>query len=92
MPYSYFRHWLNWVIIYSVLTEFDLMPYVSYIFRPASQAHVPPISCSESSKQWSPEDGVWMVWWMKYQVFAPLLALQGLNLFWYFFIWRIAYR
>ncbi len=29
---------------------------------------------------------------MRYQIFAPLLALQGLNLFWYFFIWRIAYR
>ncbi len=33
-----------------------------------------------------------MVWWMKYQVFVPLLALQGLNLFWYFLIWRLAYR
>ena len=64
----------------------------AYIFRTASQAHVSPISCSGSSKQWSPEDGVWMVWWMKYQVFAPILALQGLNLFWYFVIWRIAYR
>ncbi len=29
---------------------------------------------------------------MKYQVFVPLLALQGLNLFWYFLIWRLAYR
>ncbi|RDX52547.1 longevity assurance proteins LAG1/LAC1 [Lentinus brumalis] len=70
--WSYFRHWLNWVILYSVLFEFDLMP--------------------ESSKRWAPEDGVWMVWWMKYQVFVPLLALQGLNLFWYFLIWRLAYR
>ena len=25
---SYFRHWLNWVILYSVWFEFDLMPYV----------------------------------------------------------------
>ncbi len=23
---SYFRHWLNWVILYSVLFEFDLLP------------------------------------------------------------------
>ena len=25
---SYFRHWLNWVMLYSVWFEFDLMPYV----------------------------------------------------------------
>lgn len=24
----YFRHWLNWVMLYSVWFEFDLMPYV----------------------------------------------------------------
>ena len=28
---SYFRHWLNWVILYSVLYEFDLMPCVRAI-------------------------------------------------------------
>ena len=33
-----------------------------------------------------------MVWWMKYQVFAPLALLQALNLFRYFLIWRIAAR
>ncbi|KAI9001041.1 TLC domain-containing protein [Trametes punicea] len=70
--WSYFRHWLNWVILWSVWYEFDLMP--------------------ETSKRWSPSDGVWMVWWMKYQVFAPLVLLQALNLFWYVLIWRIAYR
>ncbi|KAI0719583.1 longevity assurance proteins LAG1/LAC1 [Cerioporus squamosus] len=70
--WSYFRHWLNWVILYSVIYEFDLIP--------------------EEAKQWSPKDGVWLVWWMRYQIFAPLLALQGLNLFWWYFIWRIAYR
>lgn len=26
----YFRHWLNWVMLYSVWFEFDLMPYVPY--------------------------------------------------------------
>ena len=47
---------------------------------------------SETSKRWSPKDGVWLVWWMKYQIFVPLLLLQFLNLFWYGLIWRIAFR
>lgn len=34
-----------------------------------------------------------MVWWMKYQIFVPLLLLQFLNIFWYYyFIIRIAVR
>ncbi|KAI0832388.1 TLC domain-containing protein [Trametes gibbosa] len=70
--WSYFRHWLNWVMLYSVWNEFDLMP--------------------ETSKRWSPQDGVWLTWWMKYQIFAPILLLQFLNLFWYFLILRIAWR
>ncbi|KZT74358.1 longevity assurance proteins LAG1/LAC1 [Daedalea quercina L-15889] len=70
--WSYFRHWLNLVILHSVWTEFDLMP--------------------ETSKRWSPQDGVWLVWWMKYQVFTPILLLQFLNIFWYVLIVRIAYR
>ena len=47
---------------------------------------------SASANVWSPPDGVWMVWWMRYQIFAPLFLLQLLNLFWYFLIWRVAYR
>ncbi|KAG8769032.1 hypothetical protein FRC20_004308 [Serendipita sp. 405] len=27
--------------------------------------------------------------WMQMQIFLPLLFLQGLNLFWYYRIWRI---
>ena len=38
------------------------------------------------------QDGVWMVWWMKYQIFFPILLLLCLNLFWYFLILRIAFR
>ena len=35
---------------------------------------------------------MWLVWWMKYQIFVPILLLQFLNLFWYYLIWRLAYR
>lgn len=70
--WTYFRHYLNIVMLWSVWTQFDLMP--------------------ETSKRWEPKDGVWMVWWMKYQIFVPILLLQFLNLFWYFLIWRIAFR
>ncbi|KAI0081743.1 longevity assurance proteins LAG1/LAC1 [Panus rudis PR-1116 ss-1] len=70
--WTYFRHFQSIRILWSVLTEFDLMP--------------------ETSKRWSPPDGVWMVWWMKYQVFVPLLLLQFLNLFWYYLILRILVR
>lgn len=51
-----------------------------------------PLPYRETSKQWSPEDGVWMVWWMKYQIWTPILLLQFLNLFWYFLILRIGWR
>jgi len=46
----------------------------------------------EASKTLRPADGLWMPWWMKYQIFLPMLTLQALNVFWYFLIWRIAIR
>ncbi|EPQ59908.1 hypothetical protein GLOTRDRAFT_125743 [Gloeophyllum trabeum ATCC 11539] len=70
--WTYFRHYLNLVILWSVYAEFDLMP--------------------ESSKKWDPPQGVWMVWWMKWQIFVPILLLQFLNLFWYYFMLRILWR
>ncbi|ELU42492.1 hypothetical protein AG1IA_03512 [Rhizoctonia solani AG-1 IA] len=38
---------------------------------------------------WDRARGVWLAPWMRYQVFAPLVALQAVNLFWYWNIWRI---
>ncbi|KIJ70047.1 hypothetical protein HYDPIDRAFT_121394 [Hydnomerulius pinastri MD-312] len=70
--WTYFRHYLNIVMLWSIWTEFDLIP--------------------EASRFWAPETGAWMVWWMKYQIFIPVLLLQILNLFWYFLICRIALR
>ncbi|EIM88473.1 longevity assurance proteins LAG1/LAC1 [Stereum hirsutum FP-91666 SS1] len=70
--WAYFRHYLNIIMLWSVYSEFDLMP--------------------ESSKRWAPEDGVWMVWWMKWQIFTPLFLLHCLNLFWFYLILRILYR
>ncbi|KAI5124910.1 hypothetical protein M0805_007338 [Coniferiporia weirii] len=72
LVWTYFRHWLNLVILHSVWTEFDLIPDATRFFHPS--------------------EGVWLVWWMKYQIFVPILLLQFLNLFWYFLIWRVAIR
>ncbi|KAG8953748.1 hypothetical protein FRC04_001953 [Tulasnella sp. 424] len=44
------------------------------------------------AQQWAPETGAWLVPWMKWQIFAPLVLLQAVNLFWYVLIWRILYR
>ncbi|KAI0068641.1 longevity assurance proteins LAG1/LAC1 [Artomyces pyxidatus] len=70
--WTYFRHYLNLVMLWSVYRDFDLIP--------------------ETSKVWAPETGAWLVWWMKWQIFAPILLLQLLNLFWYFLILRILVR
>lgn len=39
-----------------------------------------------------PSRGHWLVWWMQCHVFAPLLLLLLLNLFWYVIMWRVLYR
>jgi very-long-chain ceramide synthase len=75
-------------MLWSVWTEFDLIPYVQV----SSRNPITQVTYSEHAKQWNPAEGVWFPYWMKYQVFAPLLALQIMNLFWYFLIWRILLR
>lgn len=50
------------------------------------------IFASDELKFFQPWKGLWMAWWMKYQMFLPILLLQFLNLFWYFLLVRIAYR
>jgi len=70
--WTYLRHYLNIKILWSVWTQFDLVP--------------------QHAKRFTPKDGVWMVWWMKYQIFIPILLLQLVNLFWYVLIWRILLR
>ena len=47
---------------------------------------------SASARFFHPKDGVWMVDWMRYQIFIPILLLQFLNLFWYYLMCRILYR
>ncbi|KAG9005767.1 hypothetical protein FRB94_001333 [Tulasnella sp. JGI-2019a] len=44
------------------------------------------------ARRWSPEEGVWMAGWMRWQIFTPMFLLQLVNLFWYFLILRIGYR
>jgi very-long-chain ceramide synthase len=46
----------------------------------------------DSSKVWIWENGTYLNWWMKYQVFIPLLLLQFMNFFWYYLILRILVR
>ncbi|KII90806.1 hypothetical protein PLICRDRAFT_90560 [Plicaturopsis crispa FD-325 SS-3] len=70
--WTYFRHWLNLKILWSVWTEYHLMP--------------------AASMQWSPPDGVWLVWWMRHQMFFWIGCLQVLNLIWYKDIMRILVR
>jgi len=44
------------------------------------------------AKRFVPSEGVWIAWWLKYQMFLPILLLQMVNLFWYFLIWRVILR
>ena len=49
-------------------------------------------SFSESSKRWSWSEGVYLVGWMRYQIFLPLFLLQLINLFWYYLMIKILVR
>jgi acyl-CoA-dependent ceramide synthase len=44
------------------------------------------------ARVFEPLQGRALAWWMKYQVFLPILALQLLNIFWYLLMWRIVFR
>jgi len=46
----------------------------------------------EYSKRFEPKEGVWMVWWIQYQIIVPIILLQLVNLFWYYLILRILRR
>jgi len=71
--WTYFRHYQNLRILWSVWVEYDqYVPMEARHFRP-----------------W---EGIALSGWMRYQVFAPLLALQAINLFWYALMWRIVLR
>lgn len=44
------------------------------------------------ARTWEPSKGVWLIYWMKYQTFAPLFILLLLNIFWYVLMWRVMFR
>lgn len=70
--WTYFRHYQNFRILYSVWNEYDVYtdnPQVA--LWPFGKQHLE---------------------YVKYFVFAPIAALQCLNLFWYGLMWRIVYR
>ncbi|KAF9485267.1 longevity assurance proteins LAG1/LAC1 [Pholiota conissans] len=70
--WTYFRHYLNILILWSVWFEEPTLP--------------------QSVKHWSWEEGVYLPNWMKYQIFIPLFLLQCLNLFWYYYMFKILVR
>ncbi|WFD34694.1 sphingosine N-acyltransferase [Malassezia cuniculi] len=43
----------------------------------------------EYARTFFPSRGHWLVWWMQCHVFAPLLLLLLLNIFWYVIMWRV---
>jgi hypothetical protein len=88
--HRYLRHYLNLVILWSVWYQFDLMPCVH-----PSLGFTWLLTCRiyrHDSKVWDPENGKFMPPAMKYQIFIPIAALQLINIFWYFLIWRILLR
>jgi len=46
----------------------------------------------EHNRVWRPADGLWMPWWVKWQMFVPVLLIQLLNVMWSVSIWRILIR
>ncbi|GAA5892554.1 hypothetical protein JCM8208_005849 [Rhodotorula glutinis] len=80
--WTYMRHYLNLRILWSVWTEFDLIPerYRSWT--------------TEGNAWWLWEGlGTGAVpKWMRLQIFAPILALQLVNAFWTYLILRILVR
>ncbi|KAL0249771.1 hypothetical protein I308_103073 [Cryptococcus tetragattii IND107] len=71
--WTYMRHYLNIVILYSVWAHFDLIPL-------------------PDRTTFDPLNDQWIDWWMKWQIFTPILLLQVLNLIWYYLILRILVR
>ncbi|GAA5995755.1 uncharacterized protein JCM10292_004725 [Rhodotorula paludigena] len=83
--WHYMRHYLNLKILWSVWHEYDLIPAAMRSWTSEPLGH----------KGW------WLFYgfgtgaipsWMKYQIFAPILALQLVNAFWSYLIWRILVR
>ncbi|KAF6762311.1 longevity assurance proteins LAG1 LAC1 [Ephemerocybe angulata] len=70
--WSYFRHYLNLKILYSVWFESRAVP--------------------ESSKVWDWSTGAYLPFWMPYAIWVSIAALQVLNLFWYYLMWKILLR
>ncbi|KAJ2936077.1 hypothetical protein H1R20_g1016, partial [Candolleomyces eurysporus] len=67
--WTYFRHYLNFKMLWSVWYESHLAP--------------------EASKQWNWSAGTYLVSWLPGFTFVSIFALQILNLFWYWLIWKI---
>lgn len=91
--WGYMRHYENIRILHSVWTEFELVPAVARTWDPSQGYFLPPWMRSVLLPPYPRilkivlrREG------RRYQIFAPILALQLVIAFWSFLILRIVVR
>jgi len=78
----------SFVVFFGVWTYFRHFISIKILWSVLYEfSHIP-----EWTKRWSWSEGVYLVGWMRYQIFLALFLLQLLNLFWYYLMIRILIR
>ncbi|KAI5479357.1 hypothetical protein MNV49_003691 [Pseudohyphozyma bogoriensis] len=87
--WTYMRHYLNCIMLWSVWYEYDLIPAYH-----RNWTHAPGNTGTGPASWWvftSLSSGR-IPHWMKYQIAIPIFLLQCVNAFWSYLLWRIAFR